>query len=139
MMFQFIKDYHRVKSNKSMQYNSLPFFTEKLSKWIEKTQSKYNVNIPAFAANYINDFYDSIDKWPTTHRKKSDDQYIPYDYDYKQKKNLFNMDSFYTKVSKKPFIRGHKQDLELIMRYYWLHDIETDDDYWDEYLSKVIV
>ncbi|CAK7038053.1 hypothetical protein [Tissierella sp.] len=138
MMFLFIKDYHRVKSSQCVQYNSLPFFTEKISKWIEKTESKYNVSIPAFAVTYINKFYHSIDRWPATHKKKSDNQYILYDYDYKQKKNLFNIDSLYTKISKKSFIKGHKQDLELIMMYYWLHDIETDDNYWDEYISKVI-
>lgn len=138
MMFLFIKDYHRVKSNNCVKYNSLSFFTEKISKWVEKTHSKYNVHIPAFASCYIDKFYDSVDKWPAKHKKRSENEFFPYDYDYKQKRNLFNINTVYTKVSKKPFIKGHKQELELIMMYYWLHNIETDDEYWDEYLSKVL-
>lgn len=138
MMFLFIKNYHKVKSDRCIPFNSIPFFSEEINKWIEKTQSKYNVNIPAFASDYINRFYDSVDKWPVSHKKRSENKYFPYDYDYKLKKNLFNINSIYTKVSKKPFIKGRKQELELIMMYYWLKDIETDDEYWDEYSSKII-
>lgn len=138
MLFLFIKDYHRVKSISVMQYNELPFFTQSISDWIEKTQAKYNVSIPAFAYTYIIKFYDDYDKWPATHKKKSNNPYFPYDYNYKQKRNLFNLDSLYTKVSNKPFIRGYKQELELIMMYYWMKDIQNDDEYWNEYLEKVL-
>lgn len=138
MIYRFIKDHHRVMSEKYTKYSQLPFFTQAIDDWIEETQIKYGVSIPAFANFYIEKFYDLKDKWPSSHKKKSDNPYLKYDYDYKQKKNLFNLDSVYTKISKKTFIRGKKQELELIMMYYWLHNIETDNEYWDEYSSKVI-
>jgi len=59
--------------------------------------------------------------------------------DYKQKNNLFNLNSLYKRISNRPFIKGSKQYLELIMMYFWLHEIVGDeDDYWQEYLEKYI-
>ena len=62
-----------------------------------------------------------------------------WDYDYKQKSNLFGLNSLYQKMPKKPFIRGKKQELEIIMMYCWLHTIESDAEYWYEYIQKVII
>ena len=137
MLFTFIKEYHRVKSEKCMEYEKVPYLSEKTNEWIEKTQVKYNVNIPAFAVSYIYKYCNAYDEWPVTHRKKTGNKYIPYEYDYRQKRNLFNINSFYTKISKKPFIRGHKQELEALMMYYWLHDIVADEEYWNEYIEKI--
>jgi hypothetical protein len=70
-------------------------------------------------------------------QKKSASQWEKYDYDYRKKSNLFNLDSLYTKISAKPFLKGKKQYLEIVMMYYWLHDIVGDDqNYWQEYLEK---
>jgi hypothetical protein len=138
MLYLFIKDYHRVKSNKSVNLEQVPLFTQSISDWIERTQAKFQVNIPAFACTYIHRFYDSVEKWPVAHKKKTNNIHMPYDYDFKQRKNLFNIDSVYARVSNKPFIKGHKQELEIFMMYYWLHDIESDEVYWEEYLGKVV-
>lgn len=78
MLFLFIKDYHKVKSISVMSYNELPFFTQSISDWIEKTLAKYNVSIPAFAYSYIMKFSDDYDRWPPTHKKKSDNPSFPY-------------------------------------------------------------
>lgn len=116
----------------------IPFYSESINEWLEKSLVKYKVNILSFVHSYIYKLSDATDKWPLMHRKKSDSKYWPYDYDYKQKKNLFNLDSFYKRISNKPFIKGHKQELEILMMYDWLHSIETDDEYWDEYLAKML-
>ncbi|MDU7536600.1 MAG: hypothetical protein E7K67_06335, partial [Peptostreptococcaceae bacterium] len=58
-------------------------------------------------------------------------------YDYKQSSNLFNLDSLYRKLPKKAFIKGKKQELEMVMMYYWLYSIEGDEDYWEEYMNKI--
>jgi hypothetical protein len=59
--------------------------------------------------------------------------------DIKQKHNLFNLDSLYRRISNKPFMKGKKQELEILMMYFWLHEIEGDEaNYWEEYLSKAL-
>lgn len=138
MLFLFIKDYHRVQSQKKFDFG-LPKITEDISEWIEKTWAKHQVNLAAFAYNWINRLYDNEDMWPASHRKKSQYSFRKYDYDYKQKTNLFNLNPLYRKMPKKPFIKGRKQELEILFMYYWLHDMEGDDEgYWHEYLEKVL-
>ncbi len=45
----------------------------------------------------------------------------------------------YSKISNMPFIKGKKQFLEILMMYNWLHSISGDDEnYWDEYLNKIL-
>ncbi|WP_338708443.1 hypothetical protein [Paenibacillus amylolyticus] len=55
-----------------------------------------------------------------------------------KKSNLFNLNDLYRRLPKKPFIKGRKQELEIMMMYDWLHGIEGDEEYWEEYKSKVI-
>ena len=137
MFFLFIKDYHRVQSRPAM--NEIPDITEGITEWIENTWTKYHVNIPAFAYDWVNRFYDNEDSWPATHRRKSQESWRKYDYDIKQKSNLFNLDSLYRRMPKKPFTKGKKQEFEVLMMYYWLHQFEGDDDgYWQEYLEKTL-
>ena len=55
------------------------------------------------------------------------------------KKQSFNLDSLYRKIPKKSFIKGRKQELEILCMYYWLHDMEGDEEgYWKEYLETVL-
>ena len=76
--------------------------------------------------------------WPVKSRIKLEHPYLDrkYDYNYKVKANLFNINSFYTKYINKPFIKGKKKQLEMVMMYTWLHSIESDDTYWNEYLLQ---
>lgn len=137
MLFRFIKDDHRVQSQKQFDFG-IPVISEEISDWLEETWTKHQVNLAIFASNWINKFFDHEDMWPASHRKKSQYSLGKYDYDYKQKSNLFNLDSLYRKIPKKPFIKGKKQELEILFMYYWLHDMEDDNDYWQEYLDAVL-
>ncbi len=93
----------------------------------------------AFAENWVDYFFDHEDLWPATHRRKSQDAWIKYDYDIKQGGNLFNLNSLYAKMPKKSFTKGMKQEFEILMMYFWLHKIVGDDEgYWQEYLEKVL-
>lgn len=134
MLFIFIKDYKRIQS----QPNDIKILiSDEVDQWVEKTWQKYKVDILAFCSDWVHRFFDNTDTWPVSHRKKSDSPYWKYDYDYKQKSNLFNLNSLYRRISDKPFIKGKKQYLEIIMMYFWLHHIEGDEDnYWQEYMSK---
>ncbi|MFZ5966186.1 MAG: hypothetical protein ACOYVK_03330 [Bacillota bacterium] len=138
LLFLFIKDYHRIQSQRSWLFN-IPFISEGINNWIEDTWSKHQVNVAAFADNWVNYFYDHEDLWPATHRKKSQYTWRKYDYDIKQKSNLFNLNSLYRKMPKKSFTKGRKQELEVLMMYFWLNSLEGDNEgYWQEYLEKVL-
>ncbi|NBJ71532.1 MULTISPECIES: hypothetical protein [Clostridia] len=137
MLFLLIRDYHRVESEQRFNFG-IPSISEEITEWIEKTWAKRQVNLLAFAYAWINYFFENEDIWPTTHRKKSQHTWRKYDYDYKQKSNLFNLDSLYRKMPKKVFIKGRKQEFEILLMYYWLHDMDGDVDYWQEYLDVVL-
>ncbi len=100
---------------------------------------KYNVSITAAIESYLNEFYDNEGAWPTRSRVKSDKPYLDhnYDYNYKMKTNLFNINTFYTRYADKPFLKGKKRQIEMVMMYVWLHSIAGDTAYWNEYLLQL--
>lgn len=135
MLFLFIKDHHRILSQNDV-YQNIPFITENITEWIEETRKKHQVNIIAFIGDWLSYFSDNDKIWPSTHKKKDLDG--QWEYDYKQKRNLFNIDSLYRKMPKKSFIKGKKQEFEILMMYFWLHGFDRDEDYWQEYLGKTL-
>lgn len=138
MLYRFIKDYHQVVSQPSNDINSV-YIAEEVNQWVEKTWLKYKVNLFAFASDWVSRFFDNKDSWPVNHRVKSEDPWIKYEYDVQQKSNLFNINLFYKKVSNKPFLRGKKQYLEILLMYFWFNDIDDSQaDYWEEYMAKVL-
>lgn len=138
MLFLLIKDYHRILSERSSEIDSL-YISEEINDWVLKTWLKYRVNLFEFASDWTCRFSDNLDLWPEKHKIKSDDRYDGYVYDVRRKNNLFNMNFFYRKVSNKPFLKGKKQYLEILLMYYWLNQIDdTDEDYWSEYIKKVL-
>ncbi|MEY8762461.1 MULTISPECIES: hypothetical protein [Clostridium] len=138
MLFLFIKEYHRVMSEPDEEFENL-FISEEIDDWIKQTWLKHQVNVLVFTYNWAYYFYENEDLWPSTHRRKSQYNFRKYDYDIKQKSNLFNLDSLYRKMPKKSFTRGRKQEFEILMMYHWLHSLEGDDEgYWQEYLEKTL-
>ncbi|MGX9933489.1 hypothetical protein ACW0KB_20025 [Virgibacillus salarius] len=137
MLFRFIKDYHCIQNYKDVEHSPI-FLTEEIDKWVNNTWDKYKVNIWAFVSDYTNRFFEDISMWPVKHRIKTKQDWMPYEYDYKQKSNLFNLNMLYPKISRKPFMRGKKQLLENMLMYEWLHSIVGDEDYWEEYFSKYV-
>lgn len=147
MIFLFIKDAHKVK-NQFSERNKDICICESIDDWINDTYRKYNVNIYNFCDEWIDYFYEYPDIWPRSHKHKSKnyDEYskhkvtyesLLWDYDYKQKSNLFGLDALYRDMPKKPFIRGKKQYFESIMMYCWLHSIVGDHNYWNTYLDMI--
>ncbi|NMB20903.1 MAG: hypothetical protein GX979_08545 [Firmicutes bacterium] len=135
MLFLFIKDYHRIQSQRS----SMPIIAHVVDVWMEETWKKHQVSIAAFASAWIMSFSDNEGLWPSSHRRKSKYSFRKYDYDHRQKGNLFGIDSLYRKMPKKAFIKGRKQEFEIIFMYYWLHEIEGDSEgYWQAYLDAVL-
>ncbi|WP_430789070.1 hypothetical protein VBD025_02705 [Virgibacillus flavescens] len=138
MLFRFIKNYHRIQSQGNTGQSPV-FLTEEIDEWVNNTWAKYKVNIWAFVSDYANRFFDDVSMWPVKHRIKTNEDWMPYDYDYRQKNNLFNLNMLYPKISKNPFIRGKKQFLENMLMYEWLHSIVGDEEnYWEEYFSNYV-
>ena len=52
----------------------------------------------------------------------------------RRKRNIVIM----AKNEKKSFVKGRKQEIEILFMYYWIHDMEGDNDYWQEYLETVL-
>jgi len=139
MIFLFIKDYHQLHVAPLDQSDNLSF-SEEIDHWLNTTRQKYKVDIKEFCYEWVNRFFDNEALWPVTHRKKINNGWREYEYDYRQKHNLFNLNPLYKRISDKPFVKGKKQYLEVIMMYYWLHLIEDDsDNYWQDYMSKCLV
>lgn len=138
MLFQFIKEHHRAASCSHCIMGSV-LIPEELNEWIEQTWRKHQVSVVQFSFDWAEYFYNNEDIWPTTHRSKSKDRWHKYDYDIKQKSNLFNLDSLYRRMPKKSFTKGRKQEFEILMMYYWAQQLVGDDDgYWQEYLEKTL-
>ena len=55
MLFLFIKEYHRVQGQKHFDFG-VPTISEEISDWLENTWTKHQVNLAAFAYNWINGF-----------------------------------------------------------------------------------
>jgi hypothetical protein len=136
-LFMFIKEYHSIKSE-SIFLDTFPFISESLNSWVNSTYAKYQVNLLKFCFDWVNSFFDDENSWPASHRKKSSYGGRKYEYDYTQKTNLFNLDSLYRNMPKKPYTRGKKQEFEIIIMYYWLYSMVSDDDYWQKYLLRVL-
>ena len=150
MIYQFLKDEHRVR-NLVSEENELPHITDGIDEWLNKTYSKYGVNLYAFCYEYIMEYSEHPEKWPKGHKIKSKyyDEYMKsehkykvspsflYDYDVRQKNNLFGLDMLYRSMPKKPFIKGKKQELECILMYCYCYDWD-ERSYWNEYSKNIL-
>ena len=148
MIFLFIKEAHRINSL-FHPYDSDLYISDSINEWIQETYKKYGVNLYNFCREWVEYYYSSPEIWPKGYKKKSKyyDKYKGYtdfsdsllwDYDYKQKSNLFGLDDLYRRMPKKSFIKGRKQELEATLMYCWLHNIEPDEEYWYEYTQNVL-
>ncbi|MQR93720.1 hypothetical protein [Fictibacillus phosphorivorans] len=137
MLFLFIKDYHGIQGESKLDFQKV-YISEEINEWFNKTWNKYQVNLIAFASDYVSRFFDNEETWNVKHRIKSKDSWRKYEYDYKQKSNLFNINSLHRRISSKPFIKGKKQFLEILLMYCWIHEIDGDEAYWQEYINKTL-
>ena len=150
MIYRFLKDEHRLRSLFNGE-DELPHIYESIDEWVKKTYMKHGVNLYSFCSAYLVTFLNAPDKWPKGHKKKSKhynefsdsdlnyklDSYLLYDYDYKQKNNLFGLDMLYRNMPKKSFVKGKKQELEAILMYCYCHEWDLLEDYWEEYSRKL--
>ncbi|GAB1306598.1 four helix bundle protein [Bacillus altitudinis] len=110
MLFLFIKDHHRIHNTPKRDFGNL-FISEGVEEWINSTWNKYQVNLLTFASDYVSRFFENEESWDVKHRIRGKVSGRKYEYDYKQKNSLFNINSLHRKVSHKPFTRGEKQSI----------------------------
>jgi len=135
-LYQLIKEYHAVVTKKDYEHFGFPQISEKMTKWLNDTYKKYNVNLAAAVQKYlIYDFDDNIDMWPTDSIIKAKDPHNvrPYEYNYKKRSNLFNINSYCSKNGSKPFLKGKKKNLEILMMHTWLGE---ENEYYQKYLTE---
>ncbi|WP_313185890.1 hypothetical protein [Lacrimispora sp.] len=135
-LYQFIKEYHAVVTKREYEYFGFPQISERITAWLNDTYIKYNVNLAAAIQKYLLDEFDNnVDMWPPGSKIKSNDPYNvpPYEYNYKKRKNLFNINSYYSKFGNKPFLKGKKKNLEILMMFTWLGE---KDEYFRNYLAE---
>jgi len=150
MVYMFIKDEHRVRSL-FRQYDQEFYISDEINEWIDSTYKKYGVNIYNFCYEWAHYFYNCPEIWPKGHKQKSEfyekreeykniklSQSFYWDYDYKQKNNLFGLDALYRNMPKKSFTKGKKQEFEAVLMYCWLHGVDGDNIYWDSYIESVL-
>ena len=151
MLFRFIKDEHCARSIISEEFEP-PHITDSIDEWISKTYLKYGVNMYNFCSEYLFEFMDDPDRWPKTHKRhseyydeysKSDSKYkvsksVLYDYDFRQKSNLFGLDTLYREMPKKPFVKGKKQEIECTLMYVYCNEWSNQEQYWEEYSEKMV-
>ncbi|WP_071396632.1 hypothetical protein [Bacillus tuaregi] len=137
MLFHFIKDQHRIQSYPKSDFDNV-YISEEMKEWLNKSWDKHQVNLLAFASDYVSRFYDNEETWDVKHRIRSKESWRKYEYDYKQKSNLFNINSLFRRISNKPFMKGKKQFLEILLMYCWIHEIDGDESYWQEYINKTL-
>ncbi|ULG72400.1 hypothetical protein [Macrococcus brunensis] len=132
IIFDFVKNYHKINSKDSIEDIDL-IFSNEINQWIKDTYQNYGVNLLSFAYHWANYFFEHPQIWPINHKVKSNSNFATYEYDYKNLDNVFNINNLYLKVSERPFMCNHKKDLETLIMYYWLHDISGEEEYWTEY------
>ena len=134
--YQFIKEYHAVITEREYEYFGFPKISERITTWLDNTYKKYNVNLAAAIQKYLlYEFDNNVDMWPPGSKIKSNDPYSaqPYEYNYKKRSNLFNINSYCNKYGNKPFLKGKKKNLEILMMYTWLGE---RNEYFQSYLAE---
>ena len=150
MVFLFLKDAHKVM-NRFSSFDQGFTISDNIDEWIETTYKKFGVNIYNFCFEWLKIFENNPDMWPKGHKHQSDfyefrnlNKYNHpnssdyWDYDYRQKSNLFALDSLYGEMPKKSFTKGKKQEFEAVLMYCWLHSFETDEEYWATYIKNIL-
>ena len=140
MIFLYIKNEFQIVSTPRKYNDAYHNINPLITEWIEKTYTNYSINIPTFVSAYCIRF---CEKFELEHSGGRRGRHLLYDdsynqYNYKVSKNLLNIDKIYERHSHKPFIKGHKRELELLLLYEWTHSIVKDESYWNEYKSKVL-
>lgn len=133
-LYEFIKEHHRIANKKQYEMFGFPVISPTIDDWLEFTYQKYGINIYWGLQLYLDEFTQNPQSWPKGTRMKSKNPFPGYEYDYNYTKqnNRFNINIFYGKYGSKPFFKGKKKAIEIVMLQYCCG---TDNEFFNEYLN----
>jgi hypothetical protein len=140
MLFNYIREYHRIQSEPQKRQSKFYKIHPSITEWLSFTYQKYLINIPAFVEDYCNCFYKTFDESHNGSWRKGDIK-IDHEeilYNYRDTKNLLNINEIYERHMNKPFIKSHKHELEILLMFYWTNSIESIPNYWKDYANKAL-
>lgn len=119
-LYRTIKEYHNVMCRYDEKKDD-PQISSDFSEWLSDTWNKYNVNIIMAVNAYIDEFMDNQAWWPPGTRKKTGYTVPGYEYEYDDTKcnNRFNINRYFSLYGDRPFLKGRKKHLELLMICNW--------------------
>jgi hypothetical protein len=133
MLKMFLKEYHDF-INYGQAYDDTYKLagSEKIDTWVENTKKRYHINLQAFAEYYCESFSNSPQLWDRTTYYHPETKEFP-DYDIAKSKDILALNTFYPKMSNKPFIKEKKRELRVLLLMYYKERI---DDVPAEIISK---
>lgn len=136
MLKSFLKEYNRhVNDNEYTEATYKLAKSEKINKWVDKTKKLYNINLQAFVEYYCDLFSLQSNLWDRCYYLNPIEKKLPF-YDVSKSKDLFAISTLYSKISHKPFIKGKKKELIVIILMYYKERI--DDNVPEELISKCL-
>jgi len=112
------------------------YLDESLLSWVNTTYAEYKVNLFDFASEIASEYFE---KYIEYKRDRSSEQgYYINRYNHRYNSNPFGIDEIYKDNSHRPFIQGHKGELEMLIMYKWIFRWVEDPEYWPEYVNLCV-
>jgi hypothetical protein len=124
------------KLTEKPQVVDFKFLDSRLISWIQETYREYGVNLYEFAGKITWNYYEKYVE-SKYDKLRQEFTYINH-YNYRYNDNAFEVEEIYKDNSHRPFINGHKGELEMIIMYDWLFYHIKDTEYWSEYVNLCI-
>jgi hypothetical protein len=123
----FVKDQHRI-GNLVFYDDKIPHLPQNIIDWINDTMRNYDIELRTFAYEYSYKVrYDNTILKPIAPNNLF--EYSDFKDDLSNKDNLFDIDNLYKEICTRPFIINKKQELQLLILYYWTL-VFKDDNIW---------
>lgn len=109
---------------------------EALISWVNAAYTEYRVNLYDFTSDIAQEYYE---KYIETIYDRSTEQFYHINrYNHRYNSNPFAIDTIYRENSHRPFIEGHKGELEMLIMYKWIFRWIEDAEYWPEYVNLCV-
>ncbi|MGE7054379.1 hypothetical protein ACQKLN_22220 [Paenibacillus glucanolyticus] len=126
----------KAKETEKPSISGFKYLDDNLVGWVKETYRSYGVNLFEFAQSYTGAFFDEYIE--RIYTRESEHFYYINRYNHRYNDNPFNMDVLYRENEHRPFINGHKGELEMLIMYVWVFDDASDEGYWPEYVNLCI-
>ena len=124
---------YRLRSIPAPRVADMVDLDDSICEWVRETYSDFHVNLLTFAEE-IAEEYDS--RYIETTFDRHNEHYYAYrivKYEYRYQDNPFDINEICEDNKEKPFLQGHKGDLEMLIMHEWLFNWAHDEEYWPEY------